>query len=456
MPELALGLDIGTSSVKASAITSAGQVFSATSGTYPSANPFPGAVEQNPADWVAACHEVLAKLLPELPEGPLTVGLTGQMHTSVLLDANQQVLRPAILWSDQRATTQSEALNQSVSGLADITGNPLLPAFTAAHLQWVREHEPEVFARIDKVLNPKDYIRLRLGAGYATEPADASGTALLDTRDDTWSSEMLAAVGLRVGQLPEVVPSHQVTGRASLCGRRDAAVIGGAGDQAAQAVALGVREAGQLGLSLGTSGVAFGVWPQPIHGAFRHCYDKSWLRLDSTHAAGLALTWLSELVGHPVSELTQAWVPPETAPVFLPYLQGHRSGPGAPSACVGLSVQHGYEHLAYAAMEGVAFELDRLAREIITELPEVVQLGGGGARSEKWRALLATALDRPVRFKDRDSSFGAAVLAAEAVGWHSEFESHDRTKADMVEPIPELRKIIAERKRYFAQLNEIL
>lgn len=475
---IALGIDIGTSSVKATAITESGRVLTASSAAYPTAIPFDGAAEQDPDDWWSALQtaagDVLRTLLTEgagISPATTTIGLTGQMHTSVLLGPDRGLVHPAMLWSDKRATAECREIREQLPGFAEITGNVPMPAFTVAHLLWLRRHRPEAARKVASVLNPKDEIRRRLGAGHATEPADASGTGMFDTRRGQWSETILQALDLEPAWLAPVIDSHAVSGTVSGAAPHATAltgllagvpVVGGGGDQAAQAVALGVTKDGRVGLSLGTSGVVFAALAEPRRGCFRHSYEGLWLALDSTHAAGLSLAWLAQLTGCGVPELTSSTAGPEDSPLFLPYLQGQRDSLSAeqvPGAFVGLQAHHSRAQLAYAAMEGVAFELVRLAETMGVAGPragdaagEPLYLGGGGGRSERWRSLIASAFGRPVCFADRDSSFGAAQLAAEAAGWADEFAAADHSRPVVAEPELDL----AERRARFEELRSSL
>lgn len=478
---VALGFDVGTSSVKASAISESGMVLSATSSPYPTSIPFEGGAEQNPDDWWDALRQAARALLSQLVAAGAeisptnaTIGLTGQMHTTVLLDEFGDVLHPAILWSDKRATSECQDLVETVPDFAEITGNRPMPAFTVAHLLWLRRHRGAEFARARLVLNPKDEIRRRLGAGIATEPSDASGTGLFDTRDDAWSTTIAHAVGLDLAMLPPVIPSHGVSGVVSGFGALEdddvlgllegLSVVGGGGDQATQAVALGVVSPGQLGFSLGTSGTAFAAASSPRLGAFRHSYEGLWLALDSTHAAGLSMTWLASITRASVPELAATMAGPSDSPLFLPYLQGHRdtidsANDGVPGAILGLDAHHTSDHLAYAAMEGVAFELARLGESVrgIDERPHSdhqmltteVHLGGGGGRSARWRSIIASAVGLPVVYSDRDSAFGAAVIASEAADWTDAFRSSERVSRERSSPDPQIAAIMRARRTRF-------
>lgn len=435
----ALGIDIGTSSVKATLIFQDGTSRSSRSGAYPTDRPHEGWAEQDPERWWTAVGEAVAPLGAAIDGADVTIGLTGQMHTSVLTDSSGAVVRPAILWSDQRSAQQAAELMLRHPEVAEISGNTLIPAFTLSHLLWLREHEPAVLNRAHTIAVPKDHLRARLGAGCATEPSDASAMALLDYRTDHWSAELLRHAHMRESQLPPVVASHAFTGTVTTPppgaeALRGSRVVGGAGDQAAQAVALGVTVAGSVGVSLGTSGVAFSALQKPAAQSFRHAFPNTWLALDSMHAAGLALTWWSRITGVAVPKLSAGAVERTHPPLFLPHLQGHRGMHGAPGAFIGLDSGQDAFDLARGIMEGVAAELVALVGSVGGSDAPMVHLGGGGGRSPVWRQILADALDRPVSFSDRDSSLGAALIAAEAAGWADEFHAADVTVTLITEP----------------------
>ena len=461
----AIGIDIGTSAVKAALLSSTGTTDSETSRGYPTTSLRPGHAEQDPDRWWTAVGEVLTGLLArnqDLDAANTTIGLTGQMHTTVLRDEAGALLRPAILWSDNRAAAECVALTSDVPQWADVTGNTLIPAFTAAHLAWVRADEPHVFERIHTISVPKDEIRARLGAGWATEPSDASAMSLLDTRTDEWATDLVAAVGIRLGALPPIVPSGHVTGHiqnlpgaGQLSQLLGTPVIGGVGDQAAQAVALGVTGEGSLGLSIGTSGVAFGAITAPRPGSFRHAHPATWLALDSTHAAGLALSWwsaISQVAFDDVQPVDHSSGRP--APMFLPFIQGHRGGHGAPGTLTDLHVSHGARDIAAAVMEGVALELVRLARSVAGPQPGRGEVGVGGRAGSipGLRALIAAGLDRPVRFSDRGSAFGAAALAAQTAGWYDDFLAQATDTTTPTTPDARLAAQIGPRIRRYEQL----
>ena len=470
---IAIGIDVGTSAVKAVAITESGSTVSRTSAPYATATPFEGAAVQDPDAWweaaLASTRELVEALVAagESP-GPetTTISLTGQMHTSVFLDESGEPVHPAVLWSDKRSTLECRTIEEREPAFAEITGNPAMPAFTVAHTLWLRDNRRHLFDRVRVILNPKDEIRRRLGAGVATEYSDASGTGFMDTRSGHWADAVLERLTLSHDLLPRIVSSHAVTGQVGAFDRfpdddplrrlTGTPVIGGGGDQATQAVALGVTEPGRLGLSLGTSGVAFSASAEPRLGAFRHSYDDLWLTLDSTHAAGLVLQWFSEVTRTSLPDLAPDPAAFDDLPIFLPYLQGHRDGGGgAPGSFIGLDARHSRDDLAYSVMEGVAFELRRLADGVDGTGASTVHIGGGGARSQSWRQIIANTFGREVRYADRGSAYGAAVLAAEAAGWWPDAAGLEHDE-ELTAPDPAAMHAASERNRAFTTYSRLL
>lgn len=462
----AIGLDVGTSAVKGAVLTSAGRSFSYVSTGYATHVPAPGHAEQDPDDWWNGVGEVLGQMLqdhPSMVAANTVIGLTGQMHTTVARDENGRLIRPAILWSDTRASNLVAALTERVTDWEERAGYAPIPAFTSAHLAWLWQEEPDAFERIARVCVPKDDIRQRFGAGWATEPSDASAMNLMNTRTDTWEPSLLEAVGLRVSQLPPIVPSSTVTGHVRLLpptvtlGERliGTPVVAGAADQAAQAVALGAISNDSIAVSVGTSGAAFQAIAQPRTGAFRHAVPDTWLALDSTHAAGLALAWWADVSQRPVGE-SPAVADQRDLPVFLPYLQGGRDGHGAPGTLTDLRSTHGARDIADAVVEGVAIELIRLVREasggVIPESP--IGVGGRAAQIEALRLIMAAGLDRPIRFSSRGPAAGAAMLAAKSRGWADDAPLDDT--AITTYPDPEHARRLAPRIARYSHLIEQL
>jgi xylulokinase len=405
--------------------------------------------EQDPVDWWRASREAIRAVLAAADvDGDVvkSIGLSGQMHGAVLLDAGGAVLRPSIIWCDQRTEDQCRWLDEHVGRdrLLQLTSNPALTNFTLTKLLWVRQHEPDVWSRVRHVLLPKDYVRFRLSGQHAIDAADASGTLMLDVAQRRWSHEMLAAVGIDEEMLPGVFESPEVCARVS----REAAeltgipagtpIVAGAGDQAAGAIGMGITRPGAVSATIGTSGVVFAATDRPatdpkgrIH-TFCHAIPGRWHVMGVTQAAGLSLRWLRALMKSDASydELTSdaARVPPGADGVlWAPYLMGERTphcDPNARAALIGLAANHGLGHVVRAVLEGVAFSLrDTLSIFAEMQLPiESIRLGGGGARSALWRQVQADVYGRPVDTVEADegAAFGAAILAAVGIGrWPS-------------------------------------
>jgi xylulokinase len=402
-----IGLDVGTSGVKGVAIDEEdGSVVAVAEEGYPLATPRPGWAEQDPEDWWRASQRVLARL----PEGP--VGLAGQMHGLVVLDEHDEVLRPAILWNDQRTGAECAEIERRVGleRLLELTGNRALPGFTAPKLLWLQRHEPDVHARIRHVLLPKDYVRFRLTAERTIDVADASGTLLFDVARRRWSEEVCGALEVPLDWLPS---AHESTEVAT------------AGDQAAGALGVGVAGPGALSIVLGTSGVVFAVLPHyevdPRLHVFCHAVPGTWHAMGVMLSAAGSLAWLRDVVGADYAELeaeAARWAPGVEGLLFAPYLAGERTpyaDPDARGAFVGLSVRHDRGALARAVMEGVAFALRdslELLRNLGVEAP-AARISGGGARSDLWVRVVASALRLPIERMqlEEGAAYGAALLA---------------------------------------------
>jgi xylulokinase len=367
------------------------------------------------------------------------IGLSGQMHGAVLLDAGDAVLRPAILWNDGRSANACIALERASPRLREITGNVAMAGFTAPKLWWMREHEPQVFDRVDCVLLPKDWLRLQLSGERITDCSDASGTLWLDVAARAWSSEVLDACGLAVSQMPALVEGSEVAGRlrpeiAEQWGlKAGIPIAGGGGDNAASAVGIGAIDAGQGFVSLGTSGVLFVAGdrflPHPASGmhAFCHAVPARWHQMSVMLSSASCVRWAATLLGRPdvpallaeAAELDQAQR--ERAPIFLPYLSGERTphrNPNAQGVLFGLTHDHDGAALAYAVCEGVGFGLlDGLhALRLPADMPlRSLSLVGGGARSAWWAQLLASTLDVPLTL--HQGAEAGAALGAARLGW---------------------------------------
>jgi xylulokinase len=408
-----VGLDVGTSAVKGLAIDEEGRILATATADYPLSRPQPGWSEQEPEDWWRATEEVLGRL----PEGP--VGLSGQMHGLVVLDAEQRVLRPAILWNDQRTAAECAEIEERVgfSRLLELTGNRALTGFTAPKLLWLRRHEPEVYAQIRHVLLPKDYVRLRLTGELAADVADASGTLLFDVRRRVWSEDVCAALEIPLDWLP---PVHEST------------EIAGAGDQAAAALGVGVAHPGPVSVVLGTSGVVFAALPSYEHDregrlhAFCHAVPDTWHAMGVMLSAAGSSAWLHGVLAADLADLeleAKRWPAGTEGLLFAPYLAGERTphpDPDARGAFTGVSARHDRGALWRAMLEGVAYGL-RDSLELLRELgarPESGRVSGGGARSELWLRILASVLGLPLETTESEegSAFGAALLAGVRAG----------------------------------------
>ncbi len=421
MTSALVGLDVGTTGVKAVAISpSDGAVIARAESSYGLATPQPGWSEQEPEDWRRASEQALTALGVE----PAGIGLSGQMHGLVVLDASDRVLRPAILWNDQRTAAECAEIEERIgfSRLIELTGNRALTGFTAPKLLWLRHHEPSVYGQIASILLPKDYVRLRLLGERAIDVADASGTLLFDVARRRWSDEMLAALDVPAEWLPQVFEAPEVPGAP------------GAGDQAAAALGVGVDRPGPVSVVLGTSGVVFATLPAfaadaeaRVH-VFCHAVPGAWHAMGVMLSAAGALRWLRDALGstngyEALTDEAERWPPTVEGLTFLPYLAGERTphaDPAARGAFAGLSLRHDRGALVRAVMEGVAYGL-RDSLELLRELgvqADVGRVSGGGARSVLWLRILASVLDLPLERTavEEGSAYGAALLAGVAAG----------------------------------------
>jgi xylulokinase len=458
-----LGIDVSTTATKAVLIGAAGEVAGIGVAEYGFEVPRPSWSEQDPASWwdgaVVAIGGALAAAGIDGSE-VAAVGLTGQMHGLVLLDAADSVLRPAILWNDQRTSDACDAIRAAVGleRLIGITGNDALTGFTAPKLVWVRDNEPEVWDRVAHVLLPKDYVRLRLTGEHALDKADGAGTILFDLAARDWSPEILAALDIDPAWLPPTFEGPQVTGAITAAAaaatglRAGTPVVAGGGDQAANAVGVGVVAPGTMALSLGTSGVVFAATDRPIHEprgivhAFCHAVPGRWHMMSVMLSAAGSLRWFRDALapGTAFADLAAeaAEVPAGSDGLyFLPYLSGERSphpDPLARGAFVGLTLGHDRRHLTRAVMEGVAFGLrDGLDLMLAAGLPAPTQVraSGGGTASPLWRQILADVLDAEIATVEttEGAAYGAGLLAAVGAGW---FPSVDAAVAAVVRTTP--------------------
>jgi xylulokinase len=403
-----IGLDVGTSGVKGVALSDEGELLATAEEGYPLSTPQPGWAEQDPEDWWRASQAVLARL----PEGP--VGFSGQMHGLVALGDGDRVLRPAILWNDQRTAAECAEIERRIGleRLIELTGNRALTGFTAPKLLWLARHEPDTYGRIRRILLPKDYVRLRLTGEHAIDVADASGTLLFDVGGRRWSDEVCESLEVPLEWLP---PAYEST------------EIAGAGDQAAGAIGMGIIEPGPVSVVLGTSGVVFAVLPgyapdeqARVH-VFCHAVPGTWHAMGVMLSAAGSYSWLAGMLGATYGELDEEaarWEPGAEGLLFAPYLQGERTphaDPDVRGAFTGLSLRHNRGALARAALEGVAYGL-RDSLELLRSLgarPTVGRVSGGGARSDLWLRIVASVLGLQLERTESDAgaAFGAALLA---------------------------------------------
>ena len=466
------GIDVGTTATKGLAIDPEGNVLARSEAEYPLSTPRPGWAEQDPDDWWRATETVLRELTNSAGD-PAGIGLSGQMHGLVALDANDKPLRTAILWNDQRTQAECDEIESTVGlqRLIELTGNRALTGFTAPKILWLRKNEPEIYARIAKIALPKDYVRLRLTGEHATDVSDASGTLLLDVAHRTWSDEVLQALQIEPEWLPRTLESPETSGTTT---RQGVPVAAGAGDQAAGALGVGVDRPGPLSIALGTSGVVFAALdayaadPEARVHAFCHAVPQAWHAMGVMLSAAGSLAWLRNATNPntPYDTLiaeAEAWPPGTENLVFLPYLAGERTphaDPDAPGAFASLSIRHDRGALTRAVLEGVAFGL-RDSLDLISELgkepPRLGRISGGGARSDLWTSIIASVLELPLQRVqvDEGAAFGAAILAGVAAGtWP---DVHTAVKAtvkpgDTIEPTPDWVSTYKEQRTKYRKL----
>ncbi len=460
---LVLGIDVSTTATKAILVDPAGTVVGIGTAAYEVQSPRPLWSEQDPAAWWAAARQAIGAVLSSTGTAAAdveAVGLSGQMHGAVLLDAAGRSLRPAILWNDQRTAAECDEMRAAVGAerLIEITGNDALPGFTAPKLLWVRRHEPATWARLAHVLLPKDELRRRLTGEYAMDKADGSGTILFDLPARTWSPEILTDLGLDPAWFPPTFEGPEMTGTVSRTAAEATGlaagtpVVAGGGDQAANGVGVGAVAEGTVALSLGTSGVIFAATHAPLHEArgrvhaFCHAVPGRWHLMSVMLSAAGSLRWFRDALapGESFGEVAGSAADVQAAAdglYFLPYLSGERSphvDPFARGAFVGLTLRHDRRHLARAVLEGVAFGLrDGLDLMLKAGMPRPseIRASGGGLASPLWRQILADVLDAELvtTSTTEGAAFGAAVLAAVGAGWFRDVPS---AVADLVATTP--------------------
>ncbi|TAL32079.1 MAG: xylulokinase [Phenylobacterium sp.] len=468
-----LGVDIGTSGVKAVLLDDAGAVAGQGSAQLSVSRPRPLWSEQAADDWWDAATKAVGQLDPALRRKVRAIGLAGQMHGATLLGADDRPLRPAILWNDGRSFAECGELEAACPDLRTISGNAAMPGFTAPKLAWVRKHEPEVFRQIRRVLLPKDYVRLKLTGDAASDLSDSAGTLWLDVGKRAWSEPLLAATGLTPGQMPSLYEGTEATGRlsreaAALWGVAQVSVAAGGGDNAAGAAGVGVAREGQALLSLGTSGVIFVATEtfraNPARGvhAFCHCLPGVWHQMAVHLSAASCVDWVAALTGASgpgeVFQRAEASGVGAGAELFLPYLSGERTphnDPHVRGAFLGLDHDTDAGRLSQAVLEGVAFTLaDGLdaIREAGSQVQRLAVIGGG-ARSAYWGRVLAAALDMPLVYLDGGEvgpALGAARLAHAAIEPAAIADIFTAPPvARTVEPEPDLRDRLAAKRPAF-------
>lgn len=454
---LHLGVDIGTSSCKVVAVDAAGAVVATASAEYPLNSPRPGWSEQDPAEWWSATVDCIREVVasPQIGSAVVAIGLSGQMHGLVALDDRDEVLRPAILWNDQRCAAECEEITEVAGGPAAVlraTGNRLITGFTAGKIAWLRTHEPESFAEIARILNPKDYLRLRMTGEYVTDVSDASGTGLFDVAERRWSHSMVTALGIDAAILPTVVESSVATGRLlpevarELGMSSDIQVYGGGGDAVVQTASMGIARPGDIGITVGTAGVVAAVsptCPDNTAGSVQvSCYNSAdqWHIMGVSLSAAGALQWLTDILNQlpggsqieipAVIDLAKEIPPGADGLLFPPYLAGERSphyAPTATAALVGLTRMHSLGHIVRAVIEGVLLNM----REILETFArlgipcERIVASGGATRNPFWLQTMADVFGVEVVTRPGSSeggAYGAALVAGIGAGTWESFE----------------------------------
>ncbi|MCF2948378.1 xylulokinase [Paraglaciecola aquimarina] len=478
-----LGVDLGTSGIKIVLTNTAGDIVDSASSSFEVSRPQPLWSEQNPQDWwtgFCSSMDILHKNhnLADVK----AIGLAGQMHGATLLDAQQNIIRPAILWNDGRCEAECKALEKLVPNVQSITGNIVMPGFTAPKLLWVKNHEPENFSKVDKVLLPKDYLRYLMTGDFASDMSDAAGTMWLDVNSRQWHAELLEACDLSEDNMPKLYEGSEITGTLSAdvaahWNMQNVPVVAGGGDNAAGAVGVGIVKPGQAMLSLGTSGVYFAVTdgfkanPESAVHSFCHALPDTWHLMSVMLSAASCLQWYAESiakkpVGDLLEELAKADIDYENAPIFLPYLSGERTphnNPFATGSFFGLTHSTDQATLTHSVLEGVSFAFADGVECLHASGVDAdeITLIGGGAKSIYWRQLLADILKRPVNYRkggDVGPGLGAARLAQIAIDTDKTLEQICPQPAleAVFEPNDENAELYAKRRIKFQQIYKQL
>jgi len=474
-----LGMDVGTGGTRAVVVDAEGKLIAGAASEHaPFRTAHPGWAEQDPEDWWRAAKAAIHGALADAPEPrqPIAaIGLTGQMHGAVMLDEAGQVLRPALIWCDTRTQPQCDWLTEKIGyeRLIELTCNPALPNFTVTKILWVKEHEPEIFAKIGHIMCPKDYVRYRLTGEFAIDVQEASGTLLLDVTHRRWSKEVAEAAGIPESWLPKVYESPEVCARisetaAGLTGlAAGTPVVAGAGDQGAGAVGMGILQPGSVSATIGTSGVVFAATAAPtkdpkgrLH-TFCHAVPGLWHVMGVTQSAGLSLRWLREtFFGAENYDALTAWaaaVPAGSEGLeWAPYLLGERTphlDPEVRAAFAGISTVHKGEHFVRAVLEGVAYSLqDTFSLFAELGIPVTgIRLGGGGARGHLWRKIQAGIYGHEVEVltAEEGGAFGCALMAGVGAGHWADLDEACGVAIEVAQRIePDARDVKAYKAGY--------
>lgn len=479
-----LGIDLGTSSVKALIINDQQQVIASASADLSLSNPQPLWSEQDPEQWWQATEQAIAGLHSshrQALQQLRAISFSGQMHGATLLNHRGQVLRPAILWNDGRSVVECQQLVENEPLAEKITGNLIMPGFTAPKLLWLMNHHPQLFDQIGKVLLPKDYLRYRISGDFATDLSDASGSCWLDVGQRQWSLPMLTATGLDVSQMPSLFEGNQITGNIlpQLANKwgvpTDVALVAGGGDNAASAVSMNVVESGSAFLSLGTSGVLFVAddqfRPNPsqaVH-TFCHCLPQRWHQMTVHLSAAACLDWVAKLIGaNDIGKLLKEVERHEDddAPIFLPYLSGERTphnDPYARGVFFGMTQKTNSLQLVQAVLEGVAFALAQGQAAMLSSGVKIdaISVVGGASRSHYWGEIISAALQQPLDYR-QSSQLGGAYGAARLAWLAKQNQSVMSRGFDLpplehrIEPNPVRVECYRERQQLFNQLYQLL